>query len=512
MHFEPADFNPLVSGCEASSNSDFLPSASVVMAAAKPLVQLLNQRPAYSVDATSIHFVASTDEWQRCVVRLRAAIVMGFDTETKPEFRAGRARNPCSLLQIAMRDARGAEDVFVLDLLALKPKLYNAALADIFLSKRVLKLGQGFYHDLQELALSYPSATCFHVAKRVVELNDISVALLGGGGHLPLSLQKLVLLYLDRKLTKTQQTSNWNRRPLAPSQLHYAAADALVLIHLYDELMKRMALSRSDFQVDSLANVLDVHVPPAPRCNLCFSSFASAPALKQHRKECVTVVHRLEVCASCDESTIETAEAMRQHLSKCTSSEVGSDDSSCVVVRMVMRKNEAVPAPATPARSRKRSPSTAAVAMETPSSASAKAKCIAVQQKPAKKAKQQPPSSRAQPQPEVKISESPPVSKKYAKRQRQKLSRAQAAAASEANATATKQQTLSEPDPTPPAAESKRVKKKRRQQQTRKLAAATSGQSARSSARKMSVESSLLASDAIWSQVSTDQSASMFSP
>lgn len=481
------------------------------MATMKPLVQLLNQRPAYAV-AAGIHFVASADEWQRCVTCLRAAVVMGLDTETKPEFRAGRARNPCSLLQIATRDARGAEDVFVLDLLALSPKLYNAALADVFLSKRVLKLGQGFYHDLQELALSYPSATCFHVAKRVMELNDVSVALLGGGGHLPLSLQKLVLLYLDRKLTKTQQTSNWNRRPLAPSQLHYAAADALVLIHLYDELMKRMVRSRPDFKIDSLANVLDVHVPPAPRCNLCFSSFASAPALKQHRKECNTAVHRLEVCASCDESTIETAEAMRQHLSGCEGS---SDDSGCVIVRMVVRKEEAAPvsAPAMPnARSRKRSSSVAAVTNVTPASANAKAKRIPVQQRPVKKAKQQPLPPL---QSEEVIAEAPIVSKKYAKRQRQKQQRAQAAAASEANVTAAKQPVLSEPDLPVHVAESKRAKKKRRQREARAqaaVAAAARKPPARASARKMSVESSLLASDAIWSQVSTDQSTSVFSP
>uniref|UniRef100_K3X8W4 3'-5' exonuclease domain-containing protein n=1 Tax=Globisporangium ultimum (strain ATCC 200006 / CBS 805.95 / DAOM BR144) TaxID=431595 RepID=K3X8W4_GLOUD len=197
-------------------------------------------------------------------------------------------------MQIAVRDADNKEEVFVLDLLTMPPKMYNSTLSDVFLSKSILKLGQGFYQDLKELAQSYPKASCFRVAKSVVEVNDLSISLVGS--HHPLSLQKLVFLYLHRKLTKTQQTSNWNRRPLAPSQLHYAAADALVLIHLYDELMKLMAAKRDDFQLESVMNVLDVHVAPAPKCNLCFECFDSVKMLKAHRKICAQDVRTLDIC------------------------------------------------------------------------------------------------------------------------------------------------------------------------------------------------------------------------
>lgn len=489
------------------------------MAGSKPLMQLLNQRPTYAVPLDAIRFVATEDEWLRCVERLRAAAVLGLDTETKPEFRKpppGRKPNPCSLLQIATRDARGVEEVFVLDLLTLSPKLYNAALADVFLSKRVLKLGQGFYQDLKELALSYPSATCFRVAKHVVELNDLSISLLGGGGHHPLSLQKLVFLYLDRKLTKTQQTSNWARRPLAASQLHYAAADALVLIHLYDELMKRMALARPGFQVESVANVLDVHVPPAPKCNLCFSIFASIAALKVHRKECIATVHTLEICAGCNKTPLETAEAMRQHVSEC-SSEIGSDDSSCVVVRLVQKQkttkketmSAAVPAALATTkstRSRKRSHSVSAASNEAPAPAAATTSKRVAQQMPVKAAQQQTP-------------EAPQLTKKQAKRQRQREKKLQAQLIKEAEANAAiKQPASSNPveSATADATESKHARKRRRQQE-RKKAEAAAGQKqqqngVRTPTRKMSVESSLLASDAIWSQVSTDYSSSLFSP
>ncbi|HYP52929.1 MAG TPA: hypothetical protein VEQ42_05280, partial [Pyrinomonadaceae bacterium] len=42
------------------------------------------------------------------------------------------------------------------------------------------------------------------------------------------------------RLDKSLQKSNWRRRPLAPEQLAYAAADALVTLRLYEELSRRL--------------------------------------------------------------------------------------------------------------------------------------------------------------------------------------------------------------------------------------------------------------------------------
>ncbi|KAJ0412924.1 hypothetical protein ATCC90586_002554 [Pythium insidiosum] len=98
---------------------------------------------------------------------------------------------------------------------------------------------------------------------------------------------KLVFLYLGKRLTKTQQMSNWNRRPLTSSQLHYAACDALVLIHLYDVLLERLLKStKPEFSIDSISNVLDVHVEIPPKCTFCFEYFDNKKRLKAHRQEC----------------------------------------------------------------------------------------------------------------------------------------------------------------------------------------------------------------------------------
>lgn len=242
---------------------------------------------------------------------------MGLDTETRPIWRKYQRRNPCALLQIAVRDASQKEEVFVLDLLHLSAKVYNTTLTNVFLSTTIVKLGQGLYQDLRELAQSYPDASCFTVCKGVVEVNDLSISL--SGAHNPLSLQKLVFFYLHRKLAKTQQTSNWARRPLTHGQLHYAAADALVLLHLYDELLLRFQnqTAAHGFRLSDVTNVLDVNLPQSPKCSLCFDAFKTAFELKEHRRLCVVDVRTLAICKVCKDKKLVTEEVMIHHVAHC---------------------------------------------------------------------------------------------------------------------------------------------------------------------------------------------------
>ncbi|KAF1334323.1 Exonuclease family protein, partial [Globisporangium splendens] len=439
------------------------------MVSMKPVIShMINQSTPYAIKNPSetIHFVASKDKWAYCESRLRKAVVMGFDTGY-------------ILLQIAVRDAENKEEVFVLDLLTMPPKMYNSTLSEVFLSKNILKLGQGFYQDLKELAQSYPKASCFRVAKSVVEVNDLSISLVGS--HHPLSLQKLVFLYLHRKLTKTQQTSNWNRRPLAPSQLHYAAADALVLIHLYDELMKLMAAKRDDFQLESVMNVLDVHVPPAPKCNLCFECFDSLKTLKAHRKICAQNVRTLDICVSCDEKKLMTPAAMQQHVSEC--SEAGSEGGSRAMVTTTTQQRTVA--------SRKRSLS---VTETDPSIAP-------------------PVSISAVPAPKEKVNKNK-TKAKGADDDILQLMQIHIKKKKKTKAIVTEDEPeCVNPDDRIPLSKSSKKRKRKKVAEMQQIASDSNDASTVPlRKRKMSVESSLLASDDIWSKVSTDYNSSLFSP
>jgi hypothetical protein len=54
--------------------------------------------------------------------------------------------------------------------------------------------------------------------------------------HRCMSLKFFTKQYLNLNLIKSEQLSNWAKRPLNSNQLTYAACDALVLIRLYDAM------------------------------------------------------------------------------------------------------------------------------------------------------------------------------------------------------------------------------------------------------------------------------------
>ncbi len=45
----------------------------------------------------------------------------------------------------------------------------------------------------------------------------------------------MVEYFLGKKLSKFEQCSNWENRPLRKAQLHYAAMDAFILIKIYEK-------------------------------------------------------------------------------------------------------------------------------------------------------------------------------------------------------------------------------------------------------------------------------------
>ena len=65
---------------------------------------------------------------------------------------------------------------------------------------------------------------------------DTQLAAAFAGHRFSLGYRELVATLLDVTLDKGETRSNWLRRPLSPSQLHYAALDVLYLLPLYRHL------------------------------------------------------------------------------------------------------------------------------------------------------------------------------------------------------------------------------------------------------------------------------------
>ncbi|XP_071622169.1 exonuclease mut-7 homolog isoform X1 [Heliangelus exortis] len=216
------------------------------------------------IPRANIHFLQTWEETQQCWEKvLQPGQVVGIDMEWKPSF-GMVGKPPVSLLQIALKD-----EVFLLDL----PKLLEQAETEgekeklphfiqlLYSDAAITKLGYGMSGDLSSLA-----ATCSALkdtdkrARGVVDLLQVDKQLQKsftdskkGGQKVDAveqscedkssrqqekGLSLMVQHVLGKPLDKTEQLSNWEKRPLREEQILYAASDAYCLLEIYEKICK----------------------------------------------------------------------------------------------------------------------------------------------------------------------------------------------------------------------------------------------------------------------------------
>ena len=146
---------------------------------------------------------------------------VGFDTETKPSFQKGKI-NQVSLVQFAVP---GKAFLFRIKKFGLADPL-----VDLFINPDIRKIGLALrddVKDLQRLKTFDPEG--------FVELSDITKEL----GIINAGARGLAGLFLDIRISKAQQTSNWENAVLTKKQINYAATDAWVCLEIYRKLMLR---------------------------------------------------------------------------------------------------------------------------------------------------------------------------------------------------------------------------------------------------------------------------------
>jgi ribonuclease D len=141
--------------------------------------------------------------------------VVGFDTETRPAFRAGESYAP-SLAQLAT-----ARTVY---LFQVRHREVAQALAEVLANEHVVKAGVGLSDDLKAL-------------KKLIEFSEKSIVDLGtaalASGLKQTGVRNLAAMFLGFRIPKGTKTSNWARARLTPQQIAYAATDAWACRELY---------------------------------------------------------------------------------------------------------------------------------------------------------------------------------------------------------------------------------------------------------------------------------------
>ncbi|QXB45217.1 3'-5' exonuclease [Acinetobacter seifertii] len=182
--------------------------------------------PFKNLNHQNIVVIENIEQCKTIEEELKAAIFLGFDSESKPTFRVGEVSTGPHLIQLATEHKAYLFHVNSSTLKFLQPILSNP---------QQIKVGFGLKNDKH----------IFH--KKGIELEscvDLAKSFSHFGFTQQMGVQKAVALLFGQYLSKSKKvgTSNWAQKPLTPQQISYAAADAYAALLVFLELRKQNLL------------------------------------------------------------------------------------------------------------------------------------------------------------------------------------------------------------------------------------------------------------------------------
>ncbi|WP_151741800.1 3'-5' exonuclease [Acinetobacter seifertii] len=182
--------------------------------------------PFKNLNHQNIVVIENIEQCKTIEEELKAAIFLGFDSESKPTFRVGEVSTGPHLIQLTTEHKAYLFHVNSSTLKFLQPILSNP---------KQIKVGFGLKNDKH----------IFH--KKGIELESC-VDLAKGFSHFgftqQMGVQKAVALLFGQYLSKSKKvgTSNWAQKPLTLQQISYASADAYAALLVFLELRKQNLL------------------------------------------------------------------------------------------------------------------------------------------------------------------------------------------------------------------------------------------------------------------------------
>jgi ribonuclease D len=158
--------------------------------------------------------VATPAEAERAAAEFAAERVAGFDTETRPAFRAGVSYAP-ALAQVAT-----ARTVYLFQL----QRADFSRILGALLASATVKAGVGLRDDVRQLQAVFAFAP-----SALVDLGEVARR----HGLEKSGVRTLAALFLGFRIPKGTKTSNWASPRLSPQQVTYAATDAWACRELY---------------------------------------------------------------------------------------------------------------------------------------------------------------------------------------------------------------------------------------------------------------------------------------
>jgi len=146
--------------------------------------------------------------------------IIGFDTETRPVFNSHQPHHGVALLQLSGADRAC---LFRVQKCGIPGKL-----AEVMSNPAILKIGAASRDDVR----------CLQRIRTFKDAGFIDLQKIAWEwGIADKSVKKLAAIIMGFKISKTQQTSNWEAEKLSEAQLRYAATDAWVCREMYLKLL-----------------------------------------------------------------------------------------------------------------------------------------------------------------------------------------------------------------------------------------------------------------------------------
>lgn len=170
-----------------------------------------------------VKLIDTLENFQQEIFHIRAQKILGFDTETRPAFKKGTVY-PTSLIQISTLDQAW--------LLRVGRIGYPKELIELFTREDILKVGLGLNDDLRRMRADFQ----FEPGGFLDLQQYVEAFLIEEKG-----LKKLSGIVLGRRISKSQQVSNWDADKLTEAQIRYAATDAWICLMIYKGLRKSIS-------------------------------------------------------------------------------------------------------------------------------------------------------------------------------------------------------------------------------------------------------------------------------
>ena len=198
----------------------------------KPEIALLE--PFSSLPLERIHVPTTTEEFASATDEIKAAGIVGFDTESKPTFVTGDVSEGPHVVQFALHDKAY--------LFQLHREEGMPFLIELLQSEQLIKVGFGLRSDRRHIH-----------AKLGVHFNavvDLNTVFSMGGYHKEIGVRAAVGQVLKQRFAKSRHvtTSNWSQPQLTLQQMLYAANDAYAAL----KVLKALDLPREDLPIMGL--------------------------------------------------------------------------------------------------------------------------------------------------------------------------------------------------------------------------------------------------------------------